>query len=254
MLLVRHPLPRPPARRCLGPPPGRVRQLGRRVGRGRPTSQAVAAFYPLAWVTERVAGDGVGGHQPHPARRRAARPRARASRQTADLDEADLVVFEHEFQPAVDEAIEQRRRTRSWSTPPRPWSCARSRSSTRATSTPGGGALRGRRARPRRRRPALLAGPAADGRPRRRGRRRPGRGRRRGRDDVPQQRRRPARRPRGRSTASSPRASPRASATPWSSATRRSATSSATGCTSRASPACPPTPSRRPPCWPSSRT
>jgi zinc transport system substrate-binding protein len=67
--------------------------------------QAVAAFYPLAWVTERVAGEDWDvsnltqpGGEPHDLELGIA--------QTADLDEADVVVFEHEFQPAVDEAIE----------------------------------------------------------------------------------------------------------------------------------------------------
>jgi zinc transport system substrate-binding protein len=65
----------------------------------------VAAFYPLAWVTERVAGEDWDvsnltqpGGEPHDLELGIA--------QTADLDEADVVVFEHEFQPAVDEAIE----------------------------------------------------------------------------------------------------------------------------------------------------
>jgi zinc transport system substrate-binding protein len=65
----------------------------------------VAAFYPLAWVTERVAGEEwevsnltQPGGEPHDLELGIA--------QTADLDEADVVVFEHEFQPAVDEAID----------------------------------------------------------------------------------------------------------------------------------------------------
>lgn len=67
--------------------------------------RAVAAFFPLAWVTERVAGDDwtvtnltQPGGEPHDLELGIA--------QTAELDEADIVVFEHEFQPAVDEAIE----------------------------------------------------------------------------------------------------------------------------------------------------
>jgi zinc transport system substrate-binding protein len=67
--------------------------------------QAVAAFYPLAWVTERVAGDDwevtnltQPGGEPHDLEL--------GISQTADLDEADVVVFQHEFQPAVDEAVE----------------------------------------------------------------------------------------------------------------------------------------------------
>ena len=68
-------------------------------GNGR---QAVASFYPLAWVTERVAGDGwtvenltQPGQEPHDLTLDVA--------QTAALEEADLVVLEEGFQPAVDE-------------------------------------------------------------------------------------------------------------------------------------------------------
>jgi zinc transport system substrate-binding protein len=71
-------------------------------GNGR---SAVAAFYPLAWVTDRVAGDDwevtnltQPGGEPHDLEL--------GITQTADLDEADVVVFQHEFQPAVDEAID----------------------------------------------------------------------------------------------------------------------------------------------------
>jgi zinc transport system substrate-binding protein len=67
--------------------------------------RAVAAFFPLAWVTEQVAGDGWDvsnltrpGGEPHDLEL--------GISQTADLDEADVVVFEHGFQPAVDEAID----------------------------------------------------------------------------------------------------------------------------------------------------
>ena len=67
--------------------------------------QAVAGFFPLAWVTERVAGDGwevtnltQPGGEPHDL--------GLSIAATADLDEADVIVFEHEFQPAVDDAIE----------------------------------------------------------------------------------------------------------------------------------------------------
>ncbi len=66
--------------------------------------QAVAAFFPLEWVTEQVAGpewDVTGltepGAEPHDLELGIA--------QTAALDKADVVVFEHEFQPAVDEAV-----------------------------------------------------------------------------------------------------------------------------------------------------
>lgn len=71
-------------------------------GSGR---QAVASFYPLAWVTERVAGDGwtvdnltQPGQEPHDLDLTIA--------QTAALESADLVVLETGFQPAVDAAAE----------------------------------------------------------------------------------------------------------------------------------------------------
>ena len=66
---------------------------------------AVATFFPLAWVTDRVAGDGWDvtnltqpGGEPHDL--------GLSIAQTADLDEADVIVFQHEFQPDVDDAIE----------------------------------------------------------------------------------------------------------------------------------------------------
>ena len=68
-------------------------------GNGRP---AVAAFYPLAWVTGRVAGDGWSvqnltqpGQEPHDLTLDVA--------QTAAMEQAELVVLEEGFQPAVDE-------------------------------------------------------------------------------------------------------------------------------------------------------
>ena len=71
-------------------------------GNGR---SAVAAFYPLAWVTGRVAGDEwtvdnlTGpGTEPHAL--------ALGSRQPAAVAGADLVVLEPDFQPAVDENVE----------------------------------------------------------------------------------------------------------------------------------------------------
>jgi len=66
---------------------------------------AVAAFYPLAWVTEEVAGDDwevtnltAPGSEPHDL--------SLDIRQTAAVAEADLVVLEHDFQPAVDATVE----------------------------------------------------------------------------------------------------------------------------------------------------
>jgi zinc transport system substrate-binding protein len=65
----------------------------------------VAAFYPLAWVTDRVAGDGwevdnltQPGQEPHDLELTIA--------QTAALEVADLVVLIHGFQPAVDAGAE----------------------------------------------------------------------------------------------------------------------------------------------------
>jgi zinc transport system substrate-binding protein len=67
--------------------------------------RAVAAFYPLAWVTEQVAGatwevtnlTGA-GTEPHDLSLDIA--------QTADIAVADLIVLEHGFQPAVDTTVE----------------------------------------------------------------------------------------------------------------------------------------------------
>jgi zinc transport system substrate-binding protein len=66
---------------------------------------AVAAFYPLAWVAERVAGDRwevtdltAPGTEPHDL--------SLDIRQTADVARADLVVLLHDFQPAVDETVD----------------------------------------------------------------------------------------------------------------------------------------------------
>src|SRR4051812_40251388 len=75
------------------------------LGDSRPADgrQAVASFYPLAWVTEQVAGDAwtvenltQPGQEPHDLDLNIA--------QTAALEQADLVVLEEGFQPAVDSA------------------------------------------------------------------------------------------------------------------------------------------------------
>lgn len=67
--------------------------------------QAVAAFYPLAWVTERVAGDAVevtnltsSGGEPHDLELGIAA--------TSTLQGADVVVYERGFQPAVDKGVD----------------------------------------------------------------------------------------------------------------------------------------------------
>ena len=64
------------------------------------------AFYPLQFVTDRVAGDLATvvnltqpGAEPHDLELTIA--------QTADVAEADLVIHEHGFQPAVDDAVDQ---------------------------------------------------------------------------------------------------------------------------------------------------
>ena len=66
----------------------------------------MAAFYPLAWVTGRVAGENYQvsnltqpGGEPHDLEL--------SIQETADVEQAPLVVFEHGFQPAVDAAVEQ---------------------------------------------------------------------------------------------------------------------------------------------------
>lgn len=64
----------------------------------------VASLYPLAWATEQVAGNGYDvtnlttpGGEPHDLEL--------GVRQTADVETADVVVYESGFQPAVDEAV-----------------------------------------------------------------------------------------------------------------------------------------------------
>jgi zinc transport system substrate-binding protein len=72
-------------------------------GTGR---RIVAAFYPLQYVAERVAGEHFevdnltqAGQEPHDLELKV--------KQTAELAQARLVVFEHGFQPAVDAAVEE---------------------------------------------------------------------------------------------------------------------------------------------------
>jgi zinc transport system substrate-binding protein len=73
-------------------------------GEGR--ADVVAAFYPLAFVAEQVAGPRAditnlttGGAEPHDLELTA--------QQVADVAEADVVVYEPGFQPAVDDAVEE---------------------------------------------------------------------------------------------------------------------------------------------------
>lgn len=68
--------------------------------------QVAAAFYPLEFVAERVGGDLVEvtgltkpGVEPHDLEL--------SINQTAALQSADLILTEHGFQPAVDDAVEQ---------------------------------------------------------------------------------------------------------------------------------------------------
>src|SRR5688572_30063976 len=66
----------------------------------------VTAFYPLQYVTQRIAGDEVDvasltspGTEPHDAEL--------TMSQTAEVVDADVLVYLSEFQPAVDDAVEQ---------------------------------------------------------------------------------------------------------------------------------------------------
>jgi zinc transport system substrate-binding protein len=75
-------------------------------GTGGGRSQAVAAFYPLQYVTEQVGGDRVKvtnmvkpGAEPHDLELQPS--------QMADLARADLVVYLRGFQPSVDAAVDQ---------------------------------------------------------------------------------------------------------------------------------------------------
>ena len=67
--------------------------------------RVATAFYPLEFVTERVGGDLVSvqnltvpGKEPHDLEM--------TIQETAEITESDVVVFEHGFQPAVDDAVE----------------------------------------------------------------------------------------------------------------------------------------------------
>jgi zinc transport system substrate-binding protein len=68
--------------------------------------QVAAAFYPLAYVAQRVAGDHASvanltapGGEPHDLEP--------SVRETSEIAEADLVVYEHGFQPSVDDAVDE---------------------------------------------------------------------------------------------------------------------------------------------------
>src|SRR5687768_16965800 len=73
-------------------------------GDGGNGPSVVASFYPLAWVTERVAGDAfeatnltTPGGEPHDLELGIA--------ETAAIDGAEVVVHQDGFQPAVDQAV-----------------------------------------------------------------------------------------------------------------------------------------------------
>jgi zinc transport system substrate-binding protein len=77
-------------------------------GGGSPDGKVsvAAAFYPLAYVSERVGGDHVEvtnltqpGQEPHDL--------TLSVKETADVQDADLVVLEHGLQPAVDAAADE---------------------------------------------------------------------------------------------------------------------------------------------------
>jgi len=68
--------------------------------------QVAAAFYPLQYVADRVAGEHATvenltspGNEPHDLEL--------SPKETADVVRADLVVFQRDFQPSVDDAVDQ---------------------------------------------------------------------------------------------------------------------------------------------------
>jgi zinc transport system substrate-binding protein len=78
----------------------------RGAGAGGDSLRVVAAFYPLQYATQQVGGDRVQvtnlvkpGAEPHDLELQ--------PKQVAELGDADLVVYLHGFQPAVDDAVER---------------------------------------------------------------------------------------------------------------------------------------------------
>lgn len=79
-------------------------------GIGNPSgTQIVAAFYPLAWAAQQVAGNDATvtdlttpGVEPHDLEL--------TVRQTARVSQADLVLYENGFQPSVDASVKQNAR------------------------------------------------------------------------------------------------------------------------------------------------
>ena len=238
--VVRHPTDRPRHRPRLGRSPCRLRRVRRQ---RREWSLGRRRVLPAGLGDRSGGGRRLGGHQPHRAGHRAARP---VPRHPADRDprggrpdraRARLPARGRRDRRGQRARRGDRRRGR------RGRAHARLRARARA---------RRGRPRPRRPRPALLAGPAADGRPRRRRGRPAGRARPRRRSGVRGQRGGAAHGAGGPGPGVRRRPGDGASARRPSSATRRSPTSPATGCSSRRSPASPPTPSRRRPTWPGS--
>ena len=133
-------------------PPCRLR---RRRRRRRRRSPVVAAFYPLAVrgragrraTTCEVANLTQPGGEPHDLE-------LSTSSRPPTVAEADLVVYEHGFQPAVDDAVDAERRRRGRSTSADVVDLPAEHEHEHDEARP----------RPRRPRPALLARPAADGR------------------------------------------------------------------------------------------
>jgi zinc transport system substrate-binding protein len=81
-------------------------------GSGSDGTRVAAAFYPMAWLSERVGGPEVSvdtltrpGAEPHDLEL--------TPRQIADLGESDLVVYVKGLQPAVDEAVHERAEDRA---------------------------------------------------------------------------------------------------------------------------------------------
>ena len=75
-------------------------------GAGEPGIATVAAFYPLGWVAQRVGGDHVSvelltgpGVEPHDVEL--------SPQQVAQVADAEMLVVERGFQPAVDDVVEQ---------------------------------------------------------------------------------------------------------------------------------------------------
>jgi zinc transport system substrate-binding protein len=84
---------------------------------GDASLDVVAAFYPLAFLAERVGGERVSvinltkpGAEPHDVEL--------TSRAVASVADADLVVYLSGFQPAVDDAVDAEASDRSWDAAP----------------------------------------------------------------------------------------------------------------------------------------